>query len=399
LPFYSLCGYRIVKAINSREHNSKTILTTPMRQNKFWGFTRKEFRHIFRDKRTLLIFFGMPIVELLIFGFVITTEIKDANIAIYDRANDYLSQKLTAKLGSSGYFKPVEYITSPDEVEPALRSGRVKMVLVYEPRFAERFGREGKSAIQVITDASEPNTASIIANYAWAIVNDFAAENGMKGYTASPIDVRVRMLYNQDLKAVFMFVPGTMALILMLLTAMMTSISITREKELGTMEVLLVSPLKPSHIILGKVLPYVGLAFTNSIVILLVGYTVFDLPMRGSLLLLLFVCFLFILLALALGILISTVSKTQQVAMFMSMVGLMLPTILLSGFIFPIKNMPLILQWLSLVMPPRWFLSALKTIMIKGEGLAYVWTEILVMTGMITFFLTLSIKKFKVRLD
>lgn len=370
-----------------------------MRQNKFWGFTRKEFRHIFRDKRTLLIIFGMPIVELLIFGFVITTEIKEANIAIYDRANDYLSQKLTAKLGSSGYFKPVEYITSPYEVEPALRSGRVKMVLVYEPGFAERFGSEGESAIQVITDASEPNTASIIANYAWSIVNDFAAENGMKGYTVSPIDVRVRMLYNQDLKAVFMFVPGTMALILMLLTAMMTSISITREKELGTMEVLLVSPLKPSHIILGKVLPYVGLAFTNSIVILLLGYTVFGLPMRGSLLLLLFVCFLFILLALALGILISTVSKTQQVAMFFSMIGLMLPTILLSGFIFPIKNMPAILQWLSVVMPPRWFLSAIKTIMIKGEGLAYVWAEILVMTGMIAFFLTLSIKKFKVRLD
>jgi len=367
--------------------------------NKFWGFAKKEFRHIFRDKRTLLIIFGMPIAQLLIFGFVVTNEIKDANIAIFDKSGDYLSQKLTAKLGSSGYFLPIENIYSAEDIEPVLRSGRAKMVVVYESNFAQNFLKDGKSSIQLITDASEPNTASLLSNYASAIINDFASENGIKEFSFSPIDISVRMLYNQDLKAVFMFVPGTMALILMLLTAMMTSISIAKEKELGTMEVLLVSPLKPSHIVLGKVLPYVGLAFTNSIVILLLGYTVFELPMRGSLILLLFVSFLFILLALSLGILISTVSKTQQIAMFFSMVGLMLPTILLSGFIFPIKNMPEILQWLSVIMPPRWFISALKTIMIKGEGITYVLKEVMIMIGMITFFLALSIRKFKVRLD
>lgn len=367
--------------------------------NKFWGFALKEFRHIFRDKRTLLIIFGMPIAQLLIFGFVVTNEIKDANIAIYDKSGDYLSQKLTSKLGSSGYFIPTNYLHSESEIEPILRSGKAKMVVVYEPNFAQNFFKEGNSSIQIITDASEPNTASLLANYAWAIVNSFANENGVKGLSTSPIDIRVRMLYNPELKSVFMFVPGTMALILMLLTAMMTAISIAKEKELGTMEILLVSPLKPSHIVLGKVLPYVGLAFTNALVILLLGYTVFGLPMRGSLVLLLFVSFIFILLALSLGILISTVSKTQQVAMFFSMIGLMLPTILLSGFIFPIENMPAILQWLSLIMPPRWFISALKTIIIKGEGIVYVWKEILIMVGMIVFFLTLSIKKFKVRLS
>jgi ABC-2 type transport system permease protein len=185
----------------------------------------------------------------------------------------------------------------------------------------------------------------------------------------------------------------------MLITAMMTSISITREKELGTMEILLVSPLRPSQIIFGKVLPYISLAFFNTIVILLMGYTVFGLPLRGSLALLLLVCFIFILLALSLGILISTLSKTQAIAMFMSMFALMLPTILLSGFIFPIENMPKILQWLSLAMPPRWFLSALKTIMIKGEGFAFVWKELSVMLGMTALFLTISVKKFKVRLE
>ncbi len=367
--------------------------------NKFWGFAKKEFRHIFRDKRTLLIIFGMPIAELLIFGYVVTNEIKDANIAIFDKSGDYLSQKLTSKLGSSGYFIPTTFIHSETEIEPILRSGKAKMVLVYEANFAQKFYKEGKSSIQIITDASEPNTASLLSNYAWAIINSFAIENGSKEFSSSPIDIRVRMLYNPELKAVFMFVPGTMALILMLLTAMMTSISIAREKELGTMEILLVSPLKPSQIVIGKVLPYVGLAFTNALVILLLGYTVFSLPMRGSLLLLLLVNFIFIILALSLGILISTVSKTQQVAMFLSMIGLMLPTILLSGFIFPIENMPVILQWLSLIMPPRWFISALKTIMIKGEGILYVWKEILIMLGMIVFFLTFSIKKFKVRLS
>ncbi|RPH32713.1 MAG: ABC transporter permease [Bacteroidales bacterium] len=367
--------------------------------NKFWGFALKEFRHIFRDKRTLLIIFGMPIAELLIFGYVVTNEIKDANIAILDKSGDYLSQKLTSKLASSGYFIPTTYLYSENEIEPVLRSGKAKMVVVYEPNFAEKFFREKNAAIQIITDASEPNTASLLANYAGSIINSFASENGANELRSSPIDIRVRMLYNSELKSVFMFVPGTMALILMLLTAMMTAISIAREKELGTMEVLLVSPLKPSHIVLGKVLPYVGLAFINALVILFLGYTVFDLPMRGSLALLLLVSFVFIILALSLGIFISTVSKTQQVAMFFSMIGLMLPTMLLSGFIFPIENMPLVLQWLSALMPPRWFISAIKTIMIKGEGIAYVWKEMLIMIGMIVFFLTLSIKKFKVRLS
>lgn len=379
--------------------NKLQISMAKRKPNKFLGFAKKEFRHIFRDKRTLLIIFGMPIVQLLVFGYVVTNEIKDANIAIYDKSNDYLSQKLTSKLGSSGYFIPKTILHSEAEIEPVLRSGKAKMVVVYEPNFAKNFVKEGNASLQIITDASEPNTASLLANYAWAIINSFATENGTKEFAPSPIDIRVRMLYNPELKAVFMFVPGTMALILMLLTAMMTSISIAREKELGTMEILLVSPLKPSHIVLGKVLPYVGLAFTNALVILLLGYTVFGLPMMGSLALLLLVSFVFILLALSLGILISTVSNTQQVAMFLSMIGLMLPTILLSGFIFPIENMPKVLQWLSLIMPPRWFISALKTIMIKGEGIVYVWKEILIMLGMIIIFLTLSIKKFKVRLS
>ncbi|MGD9978948.1 MAG: ABC transporter permease [Bacteroidales bacterium] len=370
-----------------------------MPYSRFNFFLVKEFKHIIRDPRTLLIVILMPILQLIIFGYVVSNEIFDARIGIYDRSNDYLSQKLTQKLAASGYFLPVRRIENPDEIDRAFKSGDVKLVVVYEPDFARNFIKNRNASVQIITDASEPNTASILENYAQAVINSLAAEQQNGENFTGRLSIETRMIYNNDLKAAYMFVPGIMALILMLITAMMTSISITREKELGTMEVLLVSPLRPSQIVFGKVLPYIGLAFFNTTVILVMGYTVFGLPFRGSLLLLLLVCFIFILLALSLGILISTLSKTQAVAMFVSMFALMLPTILLSGFIFPIENMPKILQWLSLIIPPRWFLSALKTVMIKGAGFAFIWKEVAVMVGMITLFLLLSVKKFKVRLE
>ncbi|PKP37012.1 MAG: multidrug ABC transporter permease [Bacteroidetes bacterium HGW-Bacteroidetes-15] len=368
-------------------------------KSRFVHFAKKEFLHIFRDIRTLIIIFGIPIVQLLMFGYVITNEIKDVKVGIYNPSGDYLSQELITMLTSSGYFIPEITISSEKDIEPALRSGKIKMVISISPQFAQKFYKDGITSIQLITDATEPNTASLLTNYASAIINEFANDKGIGSQSTLPFEVRVRMLFNQDLKAVFMFVPGTMALILMLITAMMTSISIAREKELGTMEVLLVSPLKPVQIILGKVFPYIGLAFANSIIILLLGYTVFGLPIRGSLILLLAVCFLFILLALSLGILISTVVKTQQIAMFFSMIALMLPTILLSGFVFPVESMPKVLQWFSVIIPPRWFISALKTIMLKGEGFALVWKEMLIMFSMSLFFILVSIKKFKERLE
>ena len=209
----------------------------------------------------------------------------------------------------------------------------------------------------------------------------------------------VRTQYNKELKGVFMFVPGTMALILMLVSAMMTSISIAREKELGTMEVLLVSPLKPLPIVVGKVIPYIALSFVNAIVIIALSYFVFDMPINGSMIFLLLETLLFIFMALSLGVLISTISDSQLKAMFISMFALMLPTMLLSGFIFPIENMPKVLQWFSSLMPARYFIIIVKSIMIKGTGLFYVWKETLILVGMTLFFLMLSVKKFKVRLE
>ncbi|MEI6575744.1 MAG: ABC transporter permease [Bacteroidota bacterium] len=366
---------------------------------RFYGFITKEVFHILRDSRTLAILFGIPVVQMLLFGFAITNEIKDARIAVLDLSNDQITQKLTNKIISTGYFKLDRYLSSTKDIEATFREGNVKMVIVYEPDFGQKFIRNNKASAQLIADASEPNTANLLVNYTQGIIQDFVRlENAANGHSPG-ITTEVRMAYNPGLKGVFMFVPGIMAMLLILISALMTSISITREKEMGTMEVLLVSPLRPVQIILGKVTPYVLLSFLNASMILLVAKFVFGVPILGSLALLMLECTLYIMVALTLGILISTLVKTQQLAMMISLVGLMLPTILLSGFIYPIENMPVPLQALCQVMPPRWFISILKEIMLKGNGFQYIWKETLVLVMMSFIFIGLSVKKFKIRLD
>ena len=362
------------------------------------GFIIKEFLHIFRDLRTMLILFGMPVVQVLLFGFAITNEINHASIAILDQAKDETSMKITDKILSSGYFDLNAVLTHPDQIEAAFGKGEIKEVIVFEPGFGRKLEKEGKANLQIITDASDPNTANLLFNYTAGIVRDYSREMIENKKPPMQISIESTMMYNPELKGVFMFVPGTITILLMLVSAMMTSISIAREKELGTMEVLLVSPLKPFQIIVGKVLPYILLSFTNAVVILVLAFTVFGMPINGSLILLLLQSILFIVMALSMGIFISTVSQTQQQAMLLSMFVLMLPTILLSGFIFPIENMPLPLQILSNIMPSKWFIIIVKSIMIKGLGIGYVWKETLILVGMTLFFVGLSVKKFNIRL-
>ena len=366
---------------------------------RFRGFVLKEFLHIFRDPRTMLILFGMPIVQILLFGYVITNEIKDIKIAILDQSKDPVTIELTNKIISSGFFILDRNIKSMNEVEDVFKEGNVRQVIIFESGFGRKLKREGTANIQLIADASDANTANLVVHYTMAIIGDFVREQNM--LTGSPIQFipEVRMLYNNELKGVYMFIPGIMAMILILVSAMMTSISIVREKELGTMETLLVSPLRPAQIILGKVTPYIVLSFINAVTIIIMGNLVFGMPVQGSIMLLLAESILYILLGLSLGILISTITKTQQNAMFISLFALMLPTILLSGFIFPVENMPKILQWLSLFMPPRWFITIIKNIMLKGTGLMYVWKETLILIVMTSVFLGLSIRKFKIRLE
>jgi len=363
------------------------------------GFVKKEFTHIFRDPRTMVILFGIPIIQLMLFGYVITTEIKDARIAILDHSNDNVTREIKNKILSSGYFHLEANLLQENEIDPIFKKGDVKEVIVFEKGFAENLEREGKANIQVIADASDPNTAQMLYNYTNGIVQDYTKKK-FAGFTI-PLQIKseVRMLYNENMVGAFMYVPGTMALILMLISAMMTSITIAREKEMGTMEILLVSPLKATHIILGKVAPYLLLSIIDAIVVVFLGNVVFGVPIRGSIFVLAFLVILYISMALSLGILISTVANSQQVALFISGFALMLPTILLSGFIFPIENMPIPLQILSNFMPPRWFIDALKQVMLKGNGFAYIWPNVLILSAMTLIFLGLSVKKFRLRLE
>lgn len=367
---------------------------------RFLGFVKKEFLHIFRDFRTLIILFGIPTAQILIFGFVVSTDIKDAGVAFLDLSKDEVTQKISDKICSSGFFKRVDNIQNYNDIDLVMKKGTAKAVIVFGDNFGRDLISQGNATMSIITDGSEPNTATLITNYATAIITDFNREYAGAGLAGNVlVQPEVRMFYNPGLKGHFMFVPGVITLIMILICALMTSITITREKEFGTMEVLLVSPLKPMQIILGKVTPYFLLSFINVVMILLLSYFVFDLPVKGSLALLLAESMLYILMSLSLGILISTVSKTMQQAIFMSFLGLMLPTILLSGFIFPIENMPKGYDIVAAILPPKYFIVIIKNIMIKGTGFLYVWKETLILTIMTILFIGLSARNFKVRLQ
>ncbi|MGZ5243315.1 MAG: ABC transporter permease [Bacteroidia bacterium] len=365
---------------------------------RFAGFVRKEFYHIFRDYRSMIILFGMPIAQIMLFGFAISNEIKNAKIAILDNSKDHITQQITNKLLASGYFILEKNLQSNAEIEAVFREGNVKEVIIFEPDFAQKLGKSGTANIQILTDATDPNTATSLANYTNSIVLDYQRSISKDLQIPYIITPELKMYYNPELKSVYMFVPGLMTIILMLVSAMMTSISITREKELGTMEILMVSPLNPFQVIAGKVVPYLLLSIINATVILVLGFVVFGMPVKGNMFLLAAETILFIITALTLGIFISTVSNTQQTAMLLSMMGLMLPTILLSGFIFPIRNMPVALQVISNIIPARWFIIIIKNILLKGLGFSYVWKETLILLGMTLALMILSIKKYKIRL-
>jgi ABC-2 type transport system permease protein len=366
---------------------------------RFRGFVIKEFNHILRDFRTLLILFGMPVIQLLVFGYVVTNELKDIRVAVYDPEGDRYTREITSKIMSSGYFVFDGYLENEGQIEEKFREGNIKQVILFEPGFGRKLMREESAGIQLLADASDANTANLVVNYTSAIIQDYMMDLRKNSGVRFQIVPEVRMLYNENMEGAFMFVPGVMALILMIVSALMTSITITREKELGTMETLLVSPLRPRQIVLGKVTPYVILSFINALTIVAMGYFVFGLPVQGSLGLLLLECLLFISVALSLGIFVSTMVDTQQMAMFFSMILLLLPTILLSGFIFPVENMPVILQWLSYIVPAKYLIIIVKSIMLKGTGMAFVWKETLVLLLMLLFFIGASVRRFKIRLE
>lgn len=365
---------------------------------QFTSFIKKEFHHILRDKRTMFILLGMPIVQIIIFGFALTNEVKNAKIAILDMSNDAATQAIRTEIGASRYFDIQKDLHSYAEIESAFKSGEIRLAVVFPQRFDEDLQHFNKAQVQLIADASDPNVANTLTNYATSIILDYQDRVTNDRRLPYTINTEMRMLYNPQLKGAYSFVPGVMAMVLMLVCTMMTAITVVREKEMGTMEVMLVSPIKPLKIVIAKAVPYLLLSIINITSILLLSVFVLDVPIRGNLILLVFESILFILTCLAFGLLISSSTDSQQTAMFISLTGMFLPTIMLSGFMFPIENMPLPLRIISNIVPAKWFYYIVKEVMIKGLGFAAVWKETLILTGMMLALLLLSIKRFKIRL-
>jgi len=363
------------------------------------SFIRKEFYHILRDKTTIMILLLMPVIQIILFGFALTTEVKNTEVAVLVPTNDEATSRIIDKINASAYFDVVEKIHTTGEIQPIFRDAKAKLVVVFEDHFAEKLHQTGKAHIQLIADATDPNAATSFTFYAGNIINSYQQE--LMGASANPYQIKpeIKMLYNPQMIGAFNFVPGVLGMIMLLICAMMTSIAIVREKEMGTMEILLVSPMKPIYTILSKITPYFVLSCVNFATIILLSVFVLKVPIAGSFISLVFVSLLYIFVSLALGLLVSTLTNSQQAAMLISGMGLMIPVMLLSGMIFPIENMPVALQWLSDIVPAKWYISAVKAIMIKGLGITSVLKEVAILSLMGAVLVTVSLKKFKVRLE
>lgn len=366
--------------------------------SRFWSFVRKEFLHVFRDRKTLLMLFGVPIVQIILFGFALTNEIENARIVICDYANDDASRQIIGKLAASREFKLENSLLNHKQIETAFKQGNIKMAVVFPANFNRDLLHLNEAQVQLITDSSDPNTATALSGYASNIIMDYQRELMQSQGLPYNINTEIRMIYNPELKSAVNFVPGIMSLILLLVCVLMTSVSIVKEKESGTMEVLLVSPFSPFWVIVSKAVPYLALSLINLTVILLLSIFVLGMPVNGNLLLLYAVSTLFIITALSLGLLISNSTDSQQAAMLVSLMGMLVPSILFTGFMFPLENMPYLLQLLANIVPAKWYYIIVKSVMIKGLGFEAIWKETLVLLGMTVLLLVVNMKKFKIRL-
>ena len=363
----------------------------------FVGFVRKETLHLLRDRQTLGILLLFPVVQVLIFGFAVRTDVQDVAIAIVDPTPDVATVDLRQRIAASDRFHVVHVTTGSRDLDARFRDGSVRQALVLPRDVERRIGRGDSLPIQLLTDGSDPNTGGIMQGYASAIVERWYRDAVPRG-GGLRIEAQARLRYNPTLESAFLFVPGLVAYVLTIVSALMTAISITREKETGTMEMLLVSPIRPVAIVAGKVIPYIVLAFASVLLLLLASRVVFEVPLRGSVALLLAESGLYIITALGLGVMISTVAPNQRTATLAALAGLLLPTLILSDFIFPIDSLPRPLQLLSYIVPARWFLTIARGIMLKGAGLATLWQETLVLVGMTLLFLARGSRGLAIRL-
>jgi ABC-2 type transport system permease protein len=381
---------------------SRSVSVTALR-----GLLMKETYHILRDRRTLVVITLLPILQVILFGYAIRTDVRRVRLAIVDPTPDVKTLALRERFAATDAFHVIAFVPEAADLDRLFKRGTAQEAIVFDPTFAQRLGRGLPARVLIITDASEPNAGSIAQSYALAVIDAYerelaAATSVVRSReTTAPASIvpEVRMQFNPTRESANLFVPGLMAFVLTIISSLMTAISLTREKETGTMEALLVSPLRPWHIIVGKVAPYLVVGFLSVLGVIVEARAVFNVPVHGSVLLLLGEGLLFILVSLSLGILISARTSSQRVAMFAALVGTMLPTLLLSGFIFPLESMPWPLQAISYIVPARWFVTVARGIMLKGVGLAYLWRETLVLAVMALALLALSTRSFHKRLE
>jgi len=365
------------------------------------GLLRKEVFHILRDRRTLVVVIMLPVVQVILFGSAIRTDVTHVRLAVVDPAPDYQTIALRNRFAAAGVFTTVAVVARADALEPLFQSGRAQEAIVFEPGFASDIARGDPARVGIITDAVEPNSGSLLQAYALGVIQTFQRDVSQHVRPARVVTInpQVRMRFNPARESSHLFVPGLMAFVLTIISSLMTAISLTREKETGTLEALLVSPLRPWQIIVGKVAPYLAIGFVSVLLILAEARLAFGVPLRGSALLLILEAVLFILVSLSLGILISSRTSSQRVAMMGALVGTMLPNLLLSGFIFPLESMPEPLQWFAQIVPGRWFVAIARSIMLKGAGLEVVWRESLILAAMAALLLASSTRSFKARLE
>lgn len=368
---------------------------------QFLAFVQKEFFYILRDPRTMLILLVMPIVMMMLFGFAITTEVKNTHLAIYDPSHDAVTQQIVERFKGNAYFVVDREVKDLNEVEDLFKSGEINLCIAFSENFAEDMLHTREASIQILADGSEPNQASMRVNYATQILSQYRRELLQQSgvHPQFQIQPQMKMLFNPQQKSEFNFVPGVIGMMLLLICAMMSSIAIVRERETGTMEVLLASPLPPSYIVIAKAIPYFCISAVDLATTLCVARFLLHIPIAGSLMTIIALALIYIFMALSLGLLISSIAQTQLAAMLLSSMVLMLPTILLSGMMFPVEAMPWWLKDLSAIIPARWFISAIRKLMIQGVSLRFVLKEFVILSAMAALFLTIAIKKFKIRLE
>ena len=373
---------------------------------RLWPIIRKEFLHLFRDPRSLGLMFLLPVFLLIIYGYAASFDIKNVPIAVLDLDKSSASRELVAKFTQSGYFVLIEDLTSTAQFAAGLDSGRVKMIFNIPRDFSQKIEAQRPAEIQVLVDGADPTWAASALGYLNGIIQNY--QQGLvqlalvkRGVPAPPIPVglETRIWYNETLRSINFFVPGLICVILMQMAATLTSLTIVSEKEQGTMEALVVSPVRKNELMLGKILPYVLIAFFDVIMVTALGVFWFGVPFNGNFGLLLIGSFIFLLGAMSLGVLISATARSSQEAMQIAIMATMLPSILLSGFVFPIENMPWLLQGISLLLPARYYMDILRGIFLKGIGLNYLWPNFLLLLVISTLILTASVRRFKKRIE